>query len=89
MSLGRIVISNVEGVGAVVAPTENNPQNHPVLISNKWQAADGYSGNVYDINYATKDGTIYPSLDPSIFELKYPDIDIEGRSIGDSAGVIF
>ena len=83
------VISNVEGVGAVVAPTENNPQNHPVLISNKWQAADGYSGNVYDINYATKDGTIYPSLDPSIFELKYPDIDIEGRSIGDSAGVIF
>jgi hypothetical protein len=83
------VISNVDGVGSVVAPAEDNPQNHPVLISNKWQAVDGYSGNVYDIDYATKAGIIYPSLDPSIFELKYPNIDIEGRSIGDSTGVIF
>ena len=58
-------------------------------IRNIYDSDNGYSGNVYDINYATKDGTIYPSLDPSIFELKYPDIDIEGRSIGDSAGVIF
>jgi len=83
------VISNVDGVGAVVPPSEDNPQKHPVLISNRWQAADGYSGNVYDIDYATKDGIIYPSLDPSIFELKFPNIDIEGRSIGDSTGVIF
>ena len=57
--------------------------------TNKWQTADGYSGNVYDIDYATKSGVIYPSLDPSIFELKYPNIDIEGRSVGDSTGVIF
>ena len=83
------VISNVDGVGAVVAPAEDNPKNHPVLISNRWQASDGYSGNVYDIDYATKGGIVYPSLDPSIFELKFPNIDIEGRSIGDSTGVIF
>ena len=83
------VISNVDGVGAVVPPSENNPQKHPVLITNKWQTAGGYSGNIYDINYATKNGVVYPSLDPSIFELKNPNADIEGRSIGDSAGMIF
>jgi len=82
-------ISLVEGVGAVVPPSQDNPQKHPVLITNKWQAASGYSGNVYDINYATKDGIIYPSLDPSIFELKYPNTDIEGRAVGDSVGVMF
>jgi len=83
------VISRVEGVGAVVPPSEDNPQKHPVLFTNKWQTTGGYSGNVYDINYATKDGIIYPSLDPSIFELKYPNTDIEGRAVGDSVGVSF
>ena len=82
-------ISLVDGVGAIVPPAEDNPQNHPVLITNKWQTTDGYSGNVYDINYATKDGIVYPSLDPSMFELKYPDTDIEGRAIGDSIGQTF
>tara|TARA_R100000008_G_scaffold47338_1_gene28008 strand:+ start:562 stop:2571 length:2010 start_codon:yes stop_codon:yes gene_type:complete len=82
-------LSLVDGVGAVVPPAEDNPHNQPVLITNKWQTADGYSGNVYDINYATKDGIVYPSLDPSIFELKYPNSDIEGRAVGDSVGVMF
>jgi len=82
-------ISNVDGVGAVVPPKDDNIQKHPVLITNKWQTSGGYSGNVYDINYATKDGIVYPSLDPSIFELKYPDADVEGRATGDSAGMIF
>jgi hypothetical protein len=82
-------ISNVDGVGAIVPPSEDNPQKHPVLITNKWQTTDGYSGNIYDINYATKNGIVYPSLDPSMFELKYPDTDIEGRAVGDSAGMIF
>jgi hypothetical protein len=82
-------VSNVDGVGAVVPPKEDNIQKHPILITNKWLTSGGYSGNVYDINYATKDGIVYPSLDPSIFELKYPDADIEGRVTGDSAGMIF
>jgi hypothetical protein len=82
-------ISNVDGVGAVVPPKEDNPQKHAVLITNKWQTSGGYSGNVYDINYATRDGIVYPSLDPSIFELKYPNVDIEGRAVGDSIGVVF
>jgi hypothetical protein len=46
---------------------------------------NGYSGNIYDIGSATRDGVIYPSLDPSIFELKYPSRDISGNVTADSA----
>ena len=46
----------------------------------------GYSGNAYDVDSATQNGVIYPSLDPSIFELKFPGADIEGRVVGDSSG---
>ena len=79
-------LSIVDGVGAIVPPTQDNPKQLPVLITNKFSSSEGYSGNIYDINYATKDGIVYPSLDPSIFELKYPNSDIEGRAIGDSTG---
>jgi len=50
-------------------------------IFNKWSVDDGYSGNLYDISAATKDGIIYSSLDPAIFELKYPNNDIIGRAL--------
>ena len=30
-----------------------------------------------------KNGVVYPSRDPAIFELKYPDTDIIGRVVGD------
>jgi hypothetical protein len=39
----------------------------------------GYSKYRYDFKGATKKGVIYPSMDPSIFELKYPNQDINGR----------
>ena len=79
-------ISLIDGVSAVIPPEEDNVAGHPVLVTNKFQESSGYSGNIYDIKGATKDGIVYPSLDPSIFELKYPSIDVEGRVIGDSAG---
>jgi hypothetical protein len=41
----------------------------------------GYSGNIYDINAATKRNIIYTSLDHSIFEIKYPNKDIRGRVV--------
>jgi hypothetical protein len=41
----------------------------------------GYSKYKYDFTGATKKGITYPSLDPSIFELKYPNSDIKGRVI--------
>ena len=76
-------ISLVDGVVSIVPPETNNPQKNLIVIENKHLTTDNYSGNVYDIDSASKDGVIYPSLDPSIFELKFPDTDIEGRVLGD------
>lgn len=50
-------------------------------ITNLYDTILGYSGNLYDIDGATKNGVIYPSLDPSIFEVKYPNSDIKGRIV--------
>jgi hypothetical protein len=41
----------------------------------------GYSDFAYDISGATKNGVVYPSLDPMIFEVKYPNADIQGRVV--------
>ncbi len=40
-----------------------------------------YSLYGYDIPGATSNGVIYPSLDPSIFEIRYPNTDIQGRVV--------
>jgi hypothetical protein len=40
-----------------------------------------YSQYGYDILGATRNNIIYPSVDPSIFEVRYPDVDIQGRVI--------
>jgi hypothetical protein len=40
-----------------------------------------YSQYAYDIKGATRQGNIYPSLDPSIFEIRFPDVDIQGRVV--------
>ena len=50
-----------------------------INIINKNQQQSGYSNVTYNIELATKNGIIYPSLDPSIFEVKYPNLDIKGR----------
>lgn len=52
-----------------------------IEIVNKYDIDMGYSGNVYDIKSATKDGIIYPSMDPSVFEVRYPNKDIQGRVV--------
>jgi hypothetical protein len=44
-------------------------------------AGGNYSPYSYDITSATKQGVIYPSLDPMIFEVRYPDTDIYGKII--------
>ena len=40
-----------------------------------------YSPYAYDIPGATRLGNIYPSVDPSIFEVRLPDTDIQGRVV--------
>lgn len=50
-------------------------QNIKIINKN----GNDYSQYGYDITAATKNNIIYPSLDPSIFEIKYMDNDIKGR----------
>ena len=76
-------ISLVDGVNSVVPPPADNPDGNLIVITNKFETASGYSGNIFDITTAIRSGVIYPSLDPSIFEVKFPDIDIVGKCLGD------
>ena len=61
--------SNIKGVQSLIK----------VEITNK--QGGNYSQYGYDISGATRQGNIYPSLDPSIFEVRYPDTDIQGRVV--------
>lgn len=40
-----------------------------------------YSQYAYDIAGATRNRNIYPSIDPSVFEVRYPNTDIQGRVV--------
>ena len=52
-----------------------------ITISNKAGTTSGYSQYAYDILSATQNQVIYPSLDPSIFEVKYLNNDIKGKVV--------
>jgi len=67
----NVILDNIEGVQTV----------NKVTITNKTGTISGYSQYAYDIEGATQKGIIYPSLDPSIFELKYPNTDIKGKVV--------
>ena len=62
-------LNNVQGVQSV----------KQVNITNK--VGSGYSDYAYDLKGATLNNVIYPSLDPCIFEVKYPNSDITGRIV--------
>jgi len=63
----ELIIAGVEGVSSV-------PKCE---LTNKCLGA--YSRHSYNLTEATKGKMVYPSLDPSIFEVKYPNKDIKGR----------
>jgi hypothetical protein len=65
------ILGNVDGVQSVV----------DLDFKNLFNTADNYSGNVYDLESATKQGIIYPPLDPAIFEIKFLNKDIKGRVV--------
>jgi len=52
-----------------------------VEIVNKAGNNTNYSQYSYDIKGATINNIVYPSLDPSIFEVKFPTTDIQGRVV--------
>ena len=71
-----IILSDVKNlIGGVngVQTVEN------IIFSNKNGTINGYSQYIYPIQSALRNEVLYPSLDPSIFEVKYPDTDIKGR----------
>ena len=70
----RLEIAKVEGVQTVTSLTVSNLTP---LTTN----GGNYSPIAYDIDAATKNDMIYPSLDPSIFEVKYPNTDIQGSTM--------
>lgn len=66
-----VELDKIEGVQTV----------NSIKIINLYDVQSGYSPNKYDIESATRNNIIYPSLDCSIFEIKYPNIDIQGKVI--------
>jgi hypothetical protein len=61
----------------------NGVQSVPnlTIINKEDPTGSEYSAFGYDILGATQSGVIYPSADPSIFEIRYPDTDIQGRVV--------
>jgi hypothetical protein len=66
-----VILDRVDGVQTV----------SNIEIVNKSGVNDGYSQFGYDIDGATINRIIYPALDPSIFEVRYPGTDIKGRVV--------
>jgi hypothetical protein len=62
----------IKGVQSVVKLEVINKQDPTGVL---------YSTLGYDIPGATRNGNIYTSADPSIFEVRYPDTDIQGRVV--------
>ena len=71
-----IIISEIENLIGGVRGVQTVEE---VKMKNLNSESLGYSRYRYDFNGATKKGVIYPSMDPSIFEIKYPNSDINGR----------
>jgi hypothetical protein len=65
------LLDQVEGVQTV----------QKVNIINKAGTASGYSQFSYDIKGATINNILYPSLDPSVFEVKNLTTDLQGRVV--------
>ncbi len=67
----NILLSKVQGVQIVKR----------IIINNLTGESLGYSNFSYDILNSTIDEVVYPSIDPMIFEVKYPNQDICGRVV--------
>ncbi len=66
-----VVLDQIEGVQTV----------KNIEITNITGVSLGYSEYAYDTKGATINNVVYPSIDPMIFEVKYPDSDIKGRVV--------
>ena len=67
----NILLDKIEGVQTV----------KNLKIDNLAGVALGYSEYAYDVVGATINDVVYPSIDPMVFEVKYPNEDIKGRVV--------
>jgi hypothetical protein len=70
---------NISEIELLIAGVEGVQSVPKCEIVNK--CLGEYSKNSYNISSATKGKMVYPSLDPSIFEVKFPNKDIRGRVV--------
>jgi hypothetical protein len=68
----ELEIANIDGVSSV-------PKVEIVNLADATGLS--YSHYSYNIVEATRNKIVYPSMDPSIFEIKYPAKDIKGRAL--------
>jgi len=72
---------NLSEIEFILANVERVIRVRKVEIVNLCGGEGNYSQNRYNIEAATVGKIIYPSLDPCVFELKYPNKDIKGRAL--------
>ncbi len=71
-----IIISEIENL---IGSVKGVQTVESLTIDNRSGTLGGYSQYKYDFGQATRNGVIYPSLDPCIFEIRFPNTDIKGR----------
>lgn len=67
----QLEVANTEGVQSVIE----------IKFKNLTNSDGNYSPHEYNLEQATMNNIIYPSLDPAVFEVKFPDNDIKGACI--------
>ena len=72
---------NINQLELELAKVEGVQSISEVVFKNLNQNDGDYSPHEYNLSEATHNKIIYPSLDPSVFEVKYPDNDIRGAVI--------
>jgi len=80
----RLQINGPLDISAIISELDRleGVQSIPSFeFTNLHELAKGYAGNEYDVSKAIKNNILYPSLDPSIFEIKYPNADIKGKAV--------
>lgn len=71
------LLDQVEGVQTV----KNIKIKNLTRANNSEDELYSYSNYAYSIPQALRNNVLYPSYDPCIFEVKYPDVDILGRAV--------
>jgi len=72
---------NINQLELELAKVEGVQSISEVVFKNLNQNNGNYSPHEYNLSEATHNKIIYPSLDPSVFEVKFPDNDIRGAVI--------